>query len=72
MQSPKIFQLEGADHKHEIQVNNVKTYAHLTHLEIKACCHACVVAQPISTYNIDSINHPIFNELKVKNTCPLQ
>jgi hypothetical protein len=52
--------------------NNVKTYAHLTHLDSKGCCHACVVAQPISTYSIDSINHPIFNELKGKNMCPLQ
>jgi hypothetical protein len=71
LQSPKIFLLEGVDHKHEIKVNNLKTYAHLT-LEIRGCCHACVVAQPISTYSIDSINQPIFNELKVKNMCPLQ
>jgi hypothetical protein len=69
LQSSKRSQIEGANHKHEIQVNHVKTCAHLKHLEIKGC-HAC--AQFISTYSIGSINHPISNELKVQNMCPLQ
>jgi len=70
LQSSKRSQLEGVNHKHEIQVNHVKTCAHLTHLEIRGCCHAC--AQFISTYSIGSINYPIFNELKVQKMCPLQ